>query len=730
MDSVVEIFMAASTATSASMSSLQTRMKKALRSKEVEIRSVLRSCVDRVLLASTKDDVANKLIGFFGCQGKCLLHMYSGHLSYSVYLHYIAIMTEEVLAETMEHLCRRCSATDKVVRQRACQWMHIIIQSLEGQEIDEEVCQLVIKALLPRLNDKIATVRVCAIRAINKLTIFDEGGTIVAEMVRLMTSDANKDIRVAVLENVYVTSSTLPYIVERIKDIHAEVRIAAYDLLKGKVKMTHLKIGQRGSIVQFGLSDREPSVLRAAKDLLLNWLTKLDNSVSRLLSLMGLERNEIEAESLAHFIIQEADDESSTYTHLRGVVWNQRPDWSRGLSTLSASDLLWAQLRCQYALKNYAPATSADLVEFLAPDAMCLCGLIDEANTASLASSPQQQLIVRYLLRLALLMESSDVAGCQELEAVCMRYVTDLDTPDTLIEGVLSAWAKGCAEGEGVLRARVVLASRNLIAAARARTSPQAVSLMDDEDSTEESSWVEKSLLRSMELFTWVMQRGEGGRILEGVEHFAAILSLVLESLLQPIIALRILAVRCLGLLCISSEAICDSHREVLLQVARTDLETLEIRVMALQAVIDISSVYCDKFKDDVALSSLLLRVLDTGDEEPYLLRLAAEGAARLLFSGNLSEPRLFAQLTKIFFQPQLVPGALEEEGENLQNETFLGSPARLQQILSTFFQSFFIAGNGREEIALEAMCEIVSDVSALIRNDEADENSLQKVPN
>jgi hypothetical protein len=63
MDQIIEVFTAASTAAASTMPTLQKRLKKAMT--DVDFNSILRSCVDRVLLASTKEEVSNRLITFF-----------------------------------------------------------------------------------------------------------------------------------------------------------------------------------------------------------------------------------------------------------------------------------------------------------------------------------------------------------------------------------------------------------------------------------------------------------------------------------------------------------------------------------------------------------------------------------------------------------------------------------------------------------------------------------------
>jgi hypothetical protein len=80
---------------------------------------------------------------------------------------------------------------------------------------------------------------------------------------------------------------------------------------------------------------------------------------------------------------------------------------------------------------------------------------------------------------------------------------------------------------------------------------------------------------------------------------------------------------------------------------------------------------------------------------------------------------QLFANLTKFFFLPELAESHDDAAAAASQGaeEAYLGSAARLQQILSVFFQAFFVAGNGREDIAFGCTSDLVADLAMLIRD-------------
>ena len=169
--------------------------------------------------------------------------------------------------------------------------------------------------------------------------------------------------------------------------------------------------------------------------------------------------------------------------------------------------------------------------------------------------------------------------------------------------------------------------------------------------------------------------------------------------------------------------------------MATNEIEEGEVRSQALEALIDMTAVYEQYVLHDNALTQFLLRLQEGA--EPALLRVSAEGSAKLLFSGRLSEPKLFANLLKFFFIPELAAQiSIEEEDEDRNNNAFnhaiddayLGSSSRLQQVLSVFFQAFFVGGKARDSIAFLCVSDLVSDLSMLVRDSLLDPSAMSRV--
>lgn len=170
--------------------------------------------------------------------------------------------------------------------------------------------------------------------------------------------------------------------------------------------------------------------------------------------------------------------------------------------------------------------------------------------------------------------------------------------------------------------------------------------------------------------------------------------------------------------------------------MARNEIEEGEIRSQALEALVDMASVYESIYQNHSALTMFLRRLQEGA--EPALLRVGAEGSAKLLFTGRLTEPKLFANLLKFFFLPELagssgMEGSDGEEGDEdgvAVEDAFLGSSSRLQQVLSVFFQSFFVAGESRDSIAFLCVSDLVADLAMLVRDGQVAPSAMTKVIN
>ena len=178
--------------------------------------TIWRGCLDQCLLCAKKENVVDKLIDF--------LASFVSNKS-TIDLAYISCV---------DHLTQRLKAVNKVIRLRACQMvLRIIVGTIESDKlVSDSTLKKMTDMLLPRLKDKVPGVRVLAVKALGNLQ--SEGDGITEEILRLLQRDSSKEVRIAAVDCICLSKTTLPLVIARVKDVKPEVRIAVYNRLSAK----------------------------------------------------------------------------------------------------------------------------------------------------------------------------------------------------------------------------------------------------------------------------------------------------------------------------------------------------------------------------------------------------------------------------------------------------------------------------------------------------------------
>lgn len=189
----------------------------------------------------------------------------------------------------IKHLMCGFGAKDKNVRLRCCQSVALLISGLES--IDDDLYGKLKTALLGRASDKEPSVRVQAIIALAKLQGGEEEEIevgvgpendkrldVAAILIRLLRHDPSAEVRRAALFNLSPNAESLPYILERLRDVDTINRRCLYlgSLSNAVVNApdSQVTVGaeQWSTIIKTGLGEREPSVVRATKKLIGSWI--------------------------------------------------------------------------------------------------------------------------------------------------------------------------------------------------------------------------------------------------------------------------------------------------------------------------------------------------------------------------------------------------------------------------------------------------------------------------
>ena len=166
-------------------------------------------------------------------------------------------------------------AKEKTVRYRATQIISYIVNCLDS--LDDEYYTLVKVGLTRRMKDKEAMVRVQAALGLGRLAGNDAGGDdeeedsddeevagLLNKLVNSLQNDPSADVRKSLLLNLPLTPTTLPYLLERARDLDAATRRALYSrLLPALGDFRHLSLSMREKLLRWGLRDRDEHVRKA-----------------------------------------------------------------------------------------------------------------------------------------------------------------------------------------------------------------------------------------------------------------------------------------------------------------------------------------------------------------------------------------------------------------------------------------------------------------------------------
>lgn len=161
------------------------------------------------------------------------------------------------------------AAKDKIVRYRATQIVSHIVNCLDS--IDDELYRLIRQGLLKRIRDKETTVRVQAVMGLSRLVgnegeddLENSSAALLEKLIDILQNDATADVRKNLLLNLPLTPATLPYLLERARDLDAATRRALYSrLLPTLGDFRHLSLSMREKLLRWGLRDRDENVRKA-----------------------------------------------------------------------------------------------------------------------------------------------------------------------------------------------------------------------------------------------------------------------------------------------------------------------------------------------------------------------------------------------------------------------------------------------------------------------------------
>jgi hypothetical protein len=177
------------------------------------------------------------------------------------------------------------------VRYRCCNILSKLMSAINNDQfIDEDLFDRLCDAMMERLRDINSKVQVQAISAIYRLQDpNDRECRVTRALTFLMTHDPNWQVRYQALANIAFSRTTLPDIIDRVRDPNPNVRRKALLILSEKVLIKFINIERRLFILNYSLKDDDPGVVETCcKKLLPSWLAFKENDICKLLKALDV----------------------------------------------------------------------------------------------------------------------------------------------------------------------------------------------------------------------------------------------------------------------------------------------------------------------------------------------------------------------------------------------------------------------------------------------------------
>lgn len=219
-----------------------------------------------------------------------------------------AASSSPLLVPTLVYLLSLSNAAANAVRFRVVHLIAAILAAIDSDDalpdqLYDEICQCVVS----RMSDRVARVRAAAVMAACRLQttgITEEDP--VAEILVSMCSDGSAAVRKAAVKSLAMVNGNWNVVRRRTRDINADVRKIAYEVLGVSVDPRVFPGNDRLNIVKEGLGDRDQAVRNVVRDKVLveGWLAGMCEW--DLVGLVGmLEGDDKEVVNIVKVVLQE-----------------------------------------------------------------------------------------------------------------------------------------------------------------------------------------------------------------------------------------------------------------------------------------------------------------------------------------------------------------------------------------------------------------------------------------
>ncbi|MCJ1416351.1 hypothetical protein MMC32_002686 [Xylographa parallela] len=611
-------------------------------------------------------------------------------------------------------------AKEKTIRFRSTQIISHIINSLDS--IDDEYYHLVRVGLLKRIRDKETMVRVQAVLGLGRLASnegdeeredeesgSDESSGLMEKLLEVLQNDPSADVRRSLLLNLPLTPSTLPFLLERARDLDPPTRRALYSrLLPALGDFRHLSLSMREKLLRWGLRDRDENVRKATARLFSErWIedcagTRVQTegdapaeaplpSMEALLEL--LERIDVVNSGVENGVALEALRE----------FWNGRPDYR---DAVSFDDPFWDQLSAErvFLARSFNDFCTHEedgkysaLVEEKMPEVTKLAffiqrytnDLVNRIRSINMNDQAEeeedmveQEFIVEQLLHIAQTLDYSDEVGRRKMFSLLRETLAVAELPDEITRLVIEVLRSVCGTDsaaerefcgvvlEAVAEVHDTIVSEDAMEAgdesfhsARSEvtdTTPtkdtKERKLLSENGEQDEQKAIQEILvnLKCLHIAQCMLQN-VGDNLQENVHLVTMLNNLVVPAVRSHEAPIRERGLLCLGLCCLLDKTLAEENLTLFLHCFSKGHDALQ--TTAIQILSDILTTHPSLLTQSVDpnMSKSIFKVFHKGLKAfhtPEVQSAATTALCKLMLTLVITDEDLLKQLVICFFEP------------------------------------------------------------------------------
>ena len=387
-------------------------------------------------------------------------------------------LTSHLLSILLQFL----TSKEKTVRYRSTQLVAHIINSLDS--IDDEYYHLLKMGLLKRLRDKEPMVRVQAVLGLGRLagnednedqenddSEDDDMSGLLEKLLDVLQNDPSADVRRSLLLNLPLTPGTLPYLLERARDLDHATRRALYSrLLPALGDFRHLSLSMREKLLRWGLRDRDESVRKATARLFRErWIEDCAGAphTSEVGAVAGASSPNIDGllELLERIDIVNSGVEEGIASDAMQEFWDGRPDYQEAVGFndpfwdhLSPESAFMARSFNDYCRKQANNKYEASVEEKM-PEVTKLAFFLQSYTNTLIEilrrnatrydgdeeeDTVEWEFIVEQLLHIAKTLDYTDEVGRRKMFALLRETLAIAELPDEITKLVVGVLRNVC----------------------------------------------------------------------------------------------------------------------------------------------------------------------------------------------------------------------------------------------------------------------------------------------